>query len=77
MGVRDLIKKMAGAEYRLPYVRALLRGRGYTMKVPVGRHVRRASPQKIAGFRRRMKRLIPRKRADGHISCIQDESIVI
>ena len=47
------------------------------MKVPVGRHVRRASPQKIAGFRRRMKRLIPKKRADGHIRCIRDESIMV
>ena len=75
--VRDLIKEMAGIEYRLPHVRALLRGRGYTMKVPVGRHVRRASRQKIAGFQRRMRRLIPGKRADGYIRCVQDETIVI
>ena len=74
---RDLIKTMTGVEYQLPHVRAMLRGRGYTMKVPVGRHVRRASPQKIAGFRRRMKRLIPEKRADGYIRCVQDECIAV
>ena len=61
----DLIKEMTGVEYRLPHVRALLRGHGYTMKVPVGRHVRRAGPSKIAGFRRRMKWLISRKRVEG------------
>ena len=52
---RDLIKEMTGVEYRLPYVRAMLRGRGYSIKVPVGRHVRWASPQKISGFQRRMR----------------------
>ena len=35
----DLIKEMSGVEYQLPHVRAILRGRGYTMKVPVGRHI--------------------------------------
>ena len=72
---RDLIKEMSGVEYRIPHVRAMLRDRGYTIKVPVGRHVHRASPQKIAGFRRRMRRLIPEKRADGYIRCVQDECI--
>ena len=74
---RDLIKKMTGAEYRIPHVRAMMRGRGYSMKVPVGRHVRRASPQKISGFQRRMRRLIPKKRADGYIRCVQDECISV
>ena len=74
---RDLIKTMAGVEYRIPHVRAMLRGHGYSMKVPVGRHVRRASPQKISGFQRRMRRLIPEKRADGYIRCVQDECISI
>ena len=74
---RDLIKKMTGVEYRIPHVRAMLRGRGYSMKVPVGRHVRRASQQKISGFQRRMRRLIPRKRIDGYIRCVQDECISV
>ena len=73
---RDLIKEVAGVEYRIPHVRALLRGRGYAMKVPVGRHVRRAGPQKISGFRRRMRRLI-HKKMDGYIRCVQDECIAV
>ncbi len=73
---RDLIKEMSGVEYQLPHVRSMLRDRGYTMKVSVGRHVQRASPQKIAGFRRRMKRLIPKK-IDGYIRCVQDECIAV
>ena len=68
---------MSGVEYEISHVRALLRGRGYTIKVPVGRHVHRASRQKIAGFQRRMRRLIPGKGADGYIRCVQDETIVI
>ena len=73
----DLIKTMSGIKYEISHVRALLRGRGYTMKVPVGRHVRRANRQKIAGFQRRMRRLIPKKGANGYIRCVQDETIVI
>ena len=68
---------MTGVEYQLPHVRAMLRGRGYTMKVPVGKHVRRASPQTIAGFQKRMRRLIPKKRADGYIRCVPDECVSV
>ena len=75
--VQDLIKKTSGIVYEISHVRALLRGHGYTMKVPVGRHVRRASRQKISGFQRRMSRLIPEKGADGYIRCVQDEAIVV
>ncbi len=76
-GMLDLIKTLSGVKYEISHVRALLRGRGYTMKVPVGRHVRRASRQKIAGFQRRIGRLIPEKRADGRTRCVQDEAIVV
>lgn len=74
---RDLIKEMVGAEYRIPPVRALLRSHGYTLKVPMGRRVRRACKQKIAWFQRRMGRLIPEKRADGCTRCVQDEAVVV
>ena len=40
-------------EYTIPYARFLLRSWGFTRKVPVGRHVKRASRQKIARFRKR------------------------
>ena len=76
-GMLALIRTVSGIEYEISHVRALLRGRGYTMKVPVGRHVNRAGRQKIAGFQRRMRRLIPGKGADGYIRCVQDEAIVI
>ena len=41
-------------EYTIPYARFLLRSWGFTRKVPVGRHVKRASRQKIAWFRKRL-----------------------
>lgn len=43
----------------------------------MGRHVHRASRWKIAGFQRRIRRLITGKGADGYIRCVQDETIVI
>ena len=76
-GMLGLIKTVAGIEYEISHVRALLRCRGYIMKVPVGRHVNRTSRQKIAGFQRRMRRLILGKGADGYIRCVQDETNVI
>ena len=76
-GMLDLIKTVSGVEYDASNVHALLRGRGYAMKVPVSRHVHRVSRQKIARFQRGMQRLIPGKGADGYIGCVQDETIVI
>ena len=55
--LRDIIRDGSGieymTEYTIPYARFLLRSWGFTRKVPVGRHVRRASRQKIAWFRKR------------------------
>ena len=47
------VRKESGAEskYTLQYARLLLRRWGFTRKVPMGRHVRRANRQKIAWFR--------------------------
>ena len=45
-------------EYTIPYARFLLRSWGFTRKVPVGRHVKRASRQKIAWFRKKLGPLI-------------------
>ena len=64
-------------EYTITYARFLLRGWGFTRKVPMGWHVRRASRQKIAWFRKRLEPLIEeRKRAD-HTVCVQDEAICV
>ena len=40
--------------YTIPYARFLLRSWGFTKKVPMGRHVKRASRQKIAWFRKKL-----------------------
>ena len=45
-------------EYAIPYARLLLRSWGFTRKVPMGRHVKRASRQKIAWFRKKLGPLI-------------------
>ena len=45
-------------EYTIPYARFLLRSWGFTRKVPMGRHVKRASRQKIAWFRKKLGPLI-------------------
>ncbi len=76
----DLIRNMSGieylTEYSLQYARKILRSWGFTRKVPVGRHVRRASRQKIAWFRKKLRGLIGSKRREGYTICVQDESIV-
>ena len=47
-GLLGLIQKASNVRYAVPYARALLRDWGFTRKVPVGRHVRRANRWKIA-----------------------------
>ena len=64
-------------EYTIPYARFLLRSRGFTRKVPVGRHVKRASRQKIAWFRKRPEPLIEERRRAGYMACVQDEAICV
>ena len=77
----DLIRDMSGiwyaVEYGISYVRKLLRSWGFTRKVPVGRHVRRANRQKIAWFRKKLRPLIEEKRNGGYAICVQDEAIVV
>ena len=64
-------------EYTVTYARALLRGWGFTKKVPVGRHVRRASRQKIVWFRKKLGPLIEKKKAEGYTVCVQDEAMCV
>ena len=65
------------AEYAIPYARFLLRSWGFTRKVPVGRHVKRASRQKIAWFRKGLGPLIGEKMRAGCTACVQDEAICV
>ena len=56
-------------EYTIPYARFLLRSWGFTRKVPMGRHVKRASRQKIAWFRKRLGPLMEERRQDTPYAC--------
>ena len=57
------------AEYAIPHARFLLRSWGFTRKVPVERHVKRASRQKIAWFRKKLGLLIGEKMRAGYTAC--------
>ena len=56
-GVRDFIKKMTGVGYNPTCVRGMMRKWGFSMKVPVMRHVSRASRRRIAKFKKQMKKI--------------------
>ena len=64
-------------EYTISYARFLLRSWGFTRKVPVGRHVKRASRKKIAWFRKKMGPLIEERARAGYTACVQDEAICV
>ena len=64
-------------EYTIPYARFLLRSWGFTRKVPMGRHVKRASRQKIAWFRKKLGPLIEGRMRAGYTACVQDEAICV
>ena len=77
--LRDIIRDGSGiecmTEYTISYARFLLRSWGFTRKVPVGRHVKRASRQKIAWSRKRLGPLIEERVRAGYTACVQDEAI--
>ena len=64
-------------EYTISYARFLLRSWGFTRKVPVGRHVKRASRQKIAWFRKKLESLVEERMRVGYTVCVQDEAICV
>ena len=79
--LRDIIRYGSGieymTEYTISYARFLLRSWGFTRKVPVGRHVKRASRQKIAWFRKKLGPLVEEKIRAGYTTCVQDEAICV
>ena len=79
--LRDIIRDGSGieymTEYTIPYARFLLRSWGFTRKVPMGRHVKRASRQKIAWFRKKLGPLIEERVRAGYTACVQDEAICV
>ena len=64
-------------EYTISYARFLLRSWGFTRKVPMGRHVKRASRQKIAWFRKKLGPLVEGRMRAGYTVCVQDEAICV
>ena len=79
--LRDIIRDGSGIEYMtkytISYARFLLRSWGFTRKVPMGRHVKRASRQKIAWFRKKLGPLIEERVRAGYTACVQDEAICV
>ena len=79
--LRDIIRDGSGigymTEYTISHARFLLRSWGFTRKVPMGRHVKRASRQKIAWFRKRLEPLIGERMRAGYTACVQDEAICV
>ena len=79
--LRDIIRDGSGieymTEYTISYARFLLRSWGFTRKVPMGRHVKRASRQKIAWFRKKLGPLIEERVRAGYTACVQDETICV
>ena len=79
--MRDIIRNGSGmeylTEYTIQYARFLLRSWGFTRKIPMGWHVKRASRQKIAWFRKRLRPLMEEKRRAGYTVCVQDGAICV
>ena len=79
--MRDIIRDGSGieymTEYAIPYARFLLRSWGFTRKVLMGRHVKRASRQKIAWFRKKLGPLVEERTRAGYTVCVQDEAICV
>ena len=74
--VQSFIKKMTGVEYNLTYVREMMRKWGFSMKVPVMRHVNRAGNRKIARFKKRMRNILETAGKEWTVG-VEDESIVV
>ena len=74
--MHKLIRKRTGIRYGISGVHKMMRFWGYSQKVPVRRHVRRASPDAIAMFQEWARHIIPKRISEGHVVAIQDEAIV-
>ena len=74
--MHKLIRKRTGIRYGISGVHKMMRFWGYSQKVPVRRHVRRASPDAIAMFQEWARHIIPKRISEGHVVAIQDGAIV-
>ena len=73
---QSFIKKMTGIEYNLTYVREMMQKWGFSMKVPMMRHVNRAGRRRIARFKKRMRK-IQKKASKKWAVGVEDEAIVV
>ena len=63
--MQERIQQKTGIKYNIMHVRYLLRGWGYSQKVPVGRHAKRAPDEEIREFQEGMPELIKKRTAKG------------
>ena len=73
--LRDMIYLKSGIKYALKYCADLFRKWGYTMKVPVCRHVNAATDEMVAEFQERAQKEIVRLESLGCAVLMQDEAI--
>ncbi len=59
--MREYIRQKTGVKYNLTHVRYMLRSWGYSQKVPVGKHARRAPDEEIRKFQKEMPELIKKR----------------
>ena len=59
--MQEYIQQKTGIKYNIMHVRYLLRSWGYSQKVPVGRHARRASDEEIREFQKEIQDLIKKR----------------
>ena len=59
--MQEYIRQRTGVRYNLPHVRYILRSWGYSQKVPVGRHARRAPDEEIRKFQKAMPDIIKKR----------------
>ena len=76
-GLLDHIQRETGVRYCLGYGGILLRKRGYSLKVAVKWHVRRASLEEMETFQRSIRRRIKRCQKKGIPVLVQDEAIFV
>ena len=75
-GMHKHVLKNTGVDYSASHVRKIMKKWGYTMKVPVGRHVNRASKRRIRRFQKKVRGL-ESLMAEGRVMRARDEPIVI
>ena len=74
--MRKPIRERTGVRYGISGVRKMMGFWGYSQKVPVRGHVRRASPDAIAMFQEWARHVMPKRISEGHAAAMQDETIV-